>query len=149
MTRQGPSASAPTESGGGITFHNRLHPGHPYQTKMDDVLRVALRDLPGPWDVSAQALDRAWFRIDIVAPDRESWSLSVPVHEGPRLEDLADRVRAFCVRHCSLHPERAERPAGGPGDGPAATRDLTPNPGSSPTEVAAVSSPATAERNLK
>jgi len=115
MKSEGPPAPAPPASDGGITVHNCLHPGHRYQAAVDGVCRVALRGLSGPWDVSVYPVGRAWFRIDIVAPDGASWSLSVPVHEGPRAEDLADTVRAACVRYCCLRPKSGKRRAdGGP-----------------------------------
>jgi len=109
--------AAPSVSDGGITLHNRLYPGHRYQAAMDAVFRIALRGLPGPWDVSVYPVGRAWFRIDVVAPGGESWFTSVPVHEGPRAEDLADTVRAACVRHCRLKPANGRRRAGKPADG--------------------------------
>ena len=52
MKTEAPPVPAPPESDGGITIHNRLHPGHRYRAAMDEVFRVALRGLPGPWDVS-------------------------------------------------------------------------------------------------
>jgi hypothetical protein len=76
---------------------------------MDEVFRIALRDLPGPWDVSVTATGRAWFRIEITAPDGASWSMAVPVHVGPRAEDLADMVRVACIRHSRLRPAAAKR----------------------------------------
>lgn len=141
MKNQSAPAPAP-EPSGGITLHNRLHSGHLYQTAIDEVFRTALRSLPGPWDVSAYPVGRAWFRMDVVAPDGASWSMSVPVHQGPRAEDLADTVRAACARHCRLHPENARRRAGRPGDGAAGTSYLAPNAGSPRDGVAVVPSPA-------
>lgn len=110
-------------SEGGITIHNRLHPGHRYQAGVEEVLRIALRDLPGPWDVSVYPVGRPWFRIDVVAPDGASWSAWVPVHEGPRVEELADTVRAACVRRGRLRPENGKRRAGNLADGSDKDRD--------------------------
>jgi hypothetical protein len=90
-----------------ITIHNRLPAGHGYQATIEEVLRVALRDLPGPWDASAYTVGRAWFRIDVIAPDGARWSGWVPVHEGPQAENLADTVRAACLRRTSLSSRAA------------------------------------------
>lgn len=75
---------------------------------MEEVFRVALRGLPGPWDVSVTANGRTWFRIDVVAPNGASWAMSVPVHVGPRPEDLAETVRVACSRHSRLRPVAAK-----------------------------------------
>jgi hypothetical protein len=105
----------------GITVHNHLYPGHRYQAAMDEVFRVALRDLPGPWDVSVTATGRAWFRVEVIAPDGASWSMAVPVNEGPRNEDLAEAVRVACIRHSRrlwpATPELEAGKAGSPTDG--------------------------------
>jgi hypothetical protein len=127
-TADPPAPTAPA-SDGGITIHSRLHSGHRYQTAVDEIFRVALRGLPGPWDVSVYPVGRAWFRIDVVAPDGACWSMSVPVPEGPRAEDLADSVRAGCVRLCRLRLESGKRQAGKPADGTAGNRDGGPNAG--------------------
>ncbi len=113
----------PPQSHGEITVHNRLSPGHRYRAAMDEVFRVALRDLPGPWDVSVTANGRTWFRLDVVAPDGASWAMSVPVHVGPRPEDLAEEVRVARSRHSRLRPIAAKPnvpgdAADGPGDAP-------------------------------
>lgn len=108
MTKEGTAAPSPPQSDGGITLHNRLSPGHRYRAAMDEVFRVALRDLPGPWDVSVTANGRTWFRIDVVAPDGASWAMSVPVHVGPRPEDLAETVRVACSRQSRLRPVAAK-----------------------------------------
>ena len=129
MKAKSPIATVAPESDAGITIHNRLHPGHHYQAAMDEVFRVALRGLPGPWDVSVHPAGRAWFRIDVVAPDGASWSTSVPVDEGPSPEDLEDTVRAACVRHCRLRPANGTRRAGKPPERPWATRDGGPKAG--------------------
>jgi hypothetical protein len=92
-----PPASPAAE--GEVTIQNRLPPGHRYRATVDEAVRAALSDVPGPWEVSAHSVGRAWFRVAIVAPDGASWSLSVPVHEGPRAEDLAATIRAACIRH--------------------------------------------------
>jgi len=143
MKTEHPPVSATPESNGAITIHNRLSPGHRYHAAMDEVFRVALRGLPGPWDVSVYSVGRAWFRIAVVASDGASWSMSVPVHEGPLAVDLADTVRAACVRHCRLRPATAKRrpvkPAeGSPGDRVGGTKAGSPRGG-----VACVPSPAT------
>ena len=104
MKTEDPPVPAPRESDGRITIHNRLHPGHRYQSAVDEVFRIALRGLPGQWDVSVYPVGRAWFRIDVVAPQGASWSMSVPVHQGPRAEDLAGMVRAACVLPSRLMP---------------------------------------------
>lgn len=149
MKTEAPPVPAPPESDGGITIHNRLHPGHRYRAAIDEVFRIALRGLPGPWDVSVYPVGRTWFRIDVVAPDGASWFISVPVHEGPRAEDLADTVRAACVRHCRLKPANGKRRAGKPADGSARDRDGSPKAGSSRAAVASVSSPAAPEGTPK
>jgi hypothetical protein len=116
MKTGAPPVPAPPESRGGITIHNRLRAGHRYRAAIDEFVRIALRGLPGPWDVSVDPVGQTWFRIDIVAPNAASWSMSVPVHEGPSAEDLADTVRAACVRRSVLRPENGKR-AGKPADG--------------------------------
>jgi hypothetical protein len=145
MKRQGPSTTAPPESNGGTTSNDHLHLGHPYQTVVDGIFRVALRGLPGPWDVRAQALGRAWFRIDVVAPDGARWFMSVPVFEGPCADDLADTVRAACSRHCRLHGENVRRRARSLGDCATGSRDVAPTASSPRGEVAAMSSPTDAK----
>jgi len=149
MKTQDPPVPAPPESDGGITIHNRLPPGHRYQAAMDQVFRVALRGLPGPWDASVYPVGRAWFRIDVVAPDGASWSTSVPVHEGPHAEDLADTVRAAGVRHCRLRPAKGTRPAVKPAGGTAGNRDGSPKAGSQRGRVASVPCPAPPEGTPK
>jgi hypothetical protein len=74
----------------------------------NDAVLGALQGLPGSWDVSIHAIGRAWFRIDVIAPKGSSWSLSVPVHQGPRVEDLAEAVRAACSRLCGPKPGAEE-----------------------------------------
>jgi len=106
VKRSAPHVPPPRASDGGVTIHNRLNPGHPYQAAVDQVFRLALDGLPGPWAVSASSVGRAWFRIDVVAPDGASWSMSVPVQHGPRPEDLGETVRAACVRHCRVKRAR-------------------------------------------
>ena len=142
MKRQDPPVPAPAEPDGAITIHNRLPRGHRYQAAVDEVFRVALRGLPGPWDVSVYPVGRDWYRIDVVAPDGASWSTSVPVHGGPQAEDLADTVRAAGVRHCRLRPAKRTRRAGKPADGPARDRDGSPKAGSPQGGVASVPPPA-------
>ena len=149
MKSEAPAVPAPPESDGGITVHNRLHPGHRYQAAIDEVFRVALRGLRGTWEVSVCPVGRAWFRIDVVAPDGASWSMSVPVQEGPRAEDLADTVRAAGVRHCRLRPEKGTRGAGKAGAAPAGGREGGPNAGSLRGGVASVPSPAAPEGTSK
>jgi len=133
MKMEGPPVSVPPESDGGITIHNRLHLGHRYQAVMDEVLRVALRGLSGTWEISVYAVGRAWFRIDVVAPDGASWFISVPVHEGPRAEDLAGMARAACVRHSRLTPgdiktEEVRDEADDAGEGPKTDGTRTAGP---------------------
>jgi hypothetical protein len=114
-----------------ITVHNRLYHGHRYQAAMDEVLRVALRGLPGPWEASVYPVGRGWFRIDVVAPDGARWSMSVPAHEGPSAQDLAETVRAAGVRHCRLKVTECRR-------GAAIARDLgdTGQAGAAPAPAA-------------
>ncbi len=149
MKTEDPPAPAPPASDGGIAIHNRLPSGHRYQAAVDGVFRVALRGLSGPWDVSVHPVGRAWFRIDVVAPDGASWSMSVPVHEGPRAEDLADTVRAACVRYCRRKPANRKRRAGKPAEGSAGDRDSDPKVGSPRGGAAGVSSPAAPEGKPK
>lgn len=104
MTKSVPPAPIPPETDG-VTIHNRLRAGHPYAS-IDEAFRTALRGLPGRWDMSVYPIGRTWFRIDILSPDAASWSMSVPVHDGPRPEDLADAVRAACARR-RLRPKTA------------------------------------------
>jgi hypothetical protein len=128
MKAKDPPVPPPPQSDGGITVHNRLHAGHRYQAVMDEVLRVALEGFAGPWDVSIHPVGRQWFRIDVVAPDGATWSLSVPVHEGPGADDLADTVRAACLRRRVKRAggqRRAGKPAAG-SDGDPATKEGTP-----------------------
>jgi hypothetical protein len=123
MKTEDPAVPAPPQSDGGITLHNHLHPGHLYRAAMDEVFRIALRGLPGPWDVSVSPVGRTWFRIDVVAPDGASWAMSVPVHVGPRAEDLAETVRVACSRHSRLRPAAAKpKVAGDAADGPGGAR---------------------------
>ena len=95
-----------------VTIHNRLPAGHRWQAAIDPVFRAALNGLPGPWDISVHPVDRFWFRIDVVAPDGASWSISASTQEGPRIEDLADTIRAACVRHGRVKPANAKRTRG-------------------------------------
>lgn len=113
---------APPASDGGLTIHNRLHPGHRCRAAVDEALRVSLRDLSGPWDVSVCPVDEDWVRIEVAAPDGASWSMSVPVPEGPRVEDLAGTVRAACLRHSRRRRGAAKRVAGAAEDAPARKR---------------------------
>jgi hypothetical protein len=87
---------------GSVTVNNRLYPGHRYRSAMDQVFERCLKDLSGHWDLSVYAMGGTWFRIDVVAPDGVRWSLSVPVHEGPRTEDLAQMIKAACIRHLRM-----------------------------------------------
>ena len=120
---------APSTSDGGITLHNRLSPGHRYQAAIDEIFRVALRDLPGAWDVSVYSIGRAWFRIDVVAPDGASWCMSFPVHQGPRAEDLAETVRVACIRRSRLRPPAAKPgKAGDAADGVGGARSKLRQP---------------------
>jgi hypothetical protein len=114
-------ASLPMDPG--ITIHNRLHRGHRYQAAVEDIVRVALRDTPGPWDVSVSPLGRAWFVIDVVAPDAASWSMQVPIHGGPQPEDLAETIRAACLRrhhHLTQRSPTASSPRAGAASMPSA-----------------------------
>jgi CheY-like chemotaxis protein len=101
-----------------IRIDNRLHAGHRYRTAVAESCRAALDGLPGPWEVTASPVGRAWFRIEVVARDGARWSMSVPVHHGPRTEELAEVVRAACLRHCGRQPdppaEASPREEGGP-----------------------------------
>ena len=105
---------APPPMDPGTTIHNRLQRGHRYQAVVEDVVRGALRDTAGPWDVSVSPLGRAWFCIDVVAPDGASWSVQVPVHGGPQPEDLAETIRAACLRRHHLTQRNAKRRDGQP-----------------------------------
>lgn len=111
------TAAEPGDAGR-ITIHNLLHPGHRYQAVIEQVFRRALGNLPGPWDVSAYPFGRAWFRIDVVAPDGAKWSLSVPAQEGPSPDDLTDTVRAACLRHGRLERGSGRRRGGRPSVSP-------------------------------
>jgi len=142
MKTEKPRLPAPPVSDGGIAIHNRLPPGHRRHAAVDEVLRVALRGLAGPWDVSIYPVDGAWFRIDVVAPDGATWSTSVRVDEGRPAEDLADTVRAACVRHGHLKPANGKRRAGKPAKRSAGNRDGSPEAASQRGEVASVPSPA-------
>jgi hypothetical protein len=122
MRDQTPPAPAPSASDAGITIHNRLPAGHRCHAAVDEIFRIALRDLTGPWDVSVHPVAQAWFRIDVVAPDGACWSTSVPVHGGPSPEDLADCVRTACVRHARRKPTMSKRPAAKPLDASAGDR---------------------------
>lgn len=117
MTPKGTRLTAPPALDEGITIHNRLHAGHPYREAIDEVFRVSLRGLAGPWDLSVYAVGKAWFRIDVAAPDGASWSASVPVHEGPTPEDLAETVRAACLRHSHRRSATGKREARNAKDG--------------------------------
>lgn len=149
MKKQDRTAPPPLGSDGGITIDNRLDRGHRYQAAIDQLIRAALRGLPGQWEVSAYPVGRAWFRIDVVAPDGASWSLSVPVHEGPRPEDLADTIRAACLRHCRRRPAKVTPAAVTSGRNSAGTYDGGLRAGPPPGEAAAVTAPARAEGALK
>jgi hypothetical protein len=142
MKAEDPFAPAPPASDGGIAIHNRLPPGHRCRTVVDEVLHVALRGLSGSWDVSIHPVDRTWFRVDVVAPSGAAWSTSVRADEHWSAGDLADTVRAACVRHCRLKPVHAERRAGKPAEGSAANRDGSSQAGSQRSGLASVSSPA-------
>ena len=98
-----------------IGIDNRLPAGHRWRAVVDGVFRAALQDLPGPWNVSVLPVDGLWFRINVVAPDGASWSVSAVVEDGPRIEDLADTIRAACVRHCRVRPANAPRRRRAPG----------------------------------
>ena len=128
MKTEDSPAPAPPASDGRIAIHNRLPPDHRCRAAVDEVFRVALRGLAGPWDVSIYPVDRAWVRVDVVAPDGATWSTSVRAEEGRPAEELADTVRAACVRHCRLEPASGKRRAG-------------KQPGSQRGSVASVSSP--------
>ena len=114
LTGEAPPVPRP-ESAAAITIHNRLHAGHRYRTAVEESFRSALDGLPGPWEVTVSPVGRAWFRVDVVAGDGATWSMSVPVHEGPRPEDLADVVRAACLRHRRLDPDGGQRRSGSDG----------------------------------
>lgn len=148
MRNQVPPGPAP-ESDRGITIHNRLQPGHRCAAAMDEVFRIALRDLPGPWDVSVYSAGQAWFRIDVVAPDGASWSTSVPVHGGPRPEELADTVRTACLRHARRKSTNTKRRSGKPVDGSAGDRGGGPKSSLSRGRVARSPSPAVPEGKPK
>jgi len=149
MKAEASPVPAPPDSHGGITIHNRLHPGHRYRATIDEVFRIALCGLPGPWDVSVYPVGRDWFRIGVVAPDGASWSMSVPVQEGPGAEDLADTVRAACVRHGRRKPPNGKRRAGKPAHGSAGDRDAGPKAGSPRDGAVSVPSPAAREGTPK
>lgn len=105
-----PPATAPPAEG--VTIHNRLPIGHRYRVSLDEALRACLQGLTGSWDVTVYPVGRAWFHIQVVAPDGSSWSLAIPVQEGPRAEDLAETVRAACARQSRLRPSRgSDRPS--------------------------------------
>lgn len=112
MRTEAQPVPAPPVSPGEITLQNRLPPGHRYRAVMDEVVRIALRGLPGPWDVSASSWGRTLFRIDVGSPGRASWSISVPVYEGPNAGDLAAAVRAACLRHCGPRSDNGEAGSG-------------------------------------
>lgn len=98
---------APSEPG--LIVHDRLPEGHPYRSHLEEALRSALSDLRGSWEVSIIPVGRRFYNIEVVAPDGSRWSTAVPVPEGPRAEDLAERVRAACARRCP-----AKTPSGPP-----------------------------------
>jgi hypothetical protein len=114
-TREPSAAAARPATEGGISIHNRLPPGHRCQATVAEAVRVALRGLPGPWDVSIEPIDRVWFRVAVVAPNGATWSASIRADEDWSPADLADTVRAACVRHRRLQAanprRRAVRPA--------------------------------------
>lgn len=145
MKLEDPSAPASPASEGAIAIHNRLPPGHRCQTAVEEVLRVALRGLSGAWDVSIYPVDRTWFRVDVVAPSGATWSMSVRADEDPSSADLADTVRAACVRYCRLKPANGKRRAGKPAEGSAGNRDGSPQAGSQRGGLASVSCPAAPE----
>ena len=134
---------------GGITIHNRLQPGDRCAAAMDEVFRIALRDLLGPWDVSVYSTGPAWFRIDLVAPDGASWSTSVPFHGGPRPEELAETVRTACLRHARRKSTNSKRRAGKPVAGSLGDRGGGPQSGSRPGGVTSEPSPAAPEGTPK
>lgn len=90
----------PTEPG--LIVHDRLPEGHAYRPHLERALRSVLSDLPGSWDVSIIPVGRRFYNIEVVAPDGSRWSTAVPVPEGPRAEDIAERVRAACARRCPV-----------------------------------------------
>jgi hypothetical protein len=99
----------PTESG--LIFENRLPEGHALRPHLEDALRTALSDLPGPWRVSIIPFGRRVYNIEVVSADGSRWSAAVPVPEGPRPQDVADMVRAACARRCPVKPARGMTPA--------------------------------------
>lgn len=136
MKADEPPAPARPGSDGGIAIHNRLPPDHRCRAAVDEVFRVALRGLSGAWDVSIYPVDRAWVRVDVVAPNGATWSTSVRADEGRPAEKLADAVRAACVRHCRLEPANGKHRAG-------------KQPGSQPGGAARASSPVATEGTPK
>jgi hypothetical protein len=128
---------APTESG--LIVHDRLPEGHPYRPHLEKALRRALSDLSGSWDVSIIPVGRRFYNIEVVAPDGSRWSTAVPVAEGPRAEDLAERVRAACARRW-----QATSPCG-----PSPVTDTprpVPSPKASEPEPSALLEPAAGVR---
>ena len=123
MKTEAPPVPATPVSDGEITLQNRLHPGHRYRAVMDEVVRIALRGLPGPWDVSACSVGCTLFRIDVGSPGGASWSISVPVYEGPAAGDVAAAVRAACLHHCGLRSDNGRACSGEATAGSTGERD--------------------------
>lgn len=97
MTKDaGPTITVALDAG--VSIRNRLPEGHRYRLTLDRALRFWLRDLSGRWDVSVHAVGRILVQVDVVAPGGSQWSIAVPVPEGPRAEDVADTIRAACIR---------------------------------------------------
>ena len=81
-----------------IAIHNHYR-GHRHKAAMAKMCRVALRGLSGPWDIWIMSAGRDWFRLEIVGPRGTSWSMAVPFNALPSSEDLAEALRAACIRH--------------------------------------------------
>lgn len=145
MKTEAPPVPAAPVSDGEITLENRLPPGHRYRAVMDEVVRIALRGLPGSWDVSACSVGRTLFRTDVGSPGGASWSISVPVYEGPTAGDLAAAVRAACLRHCGLRFDNGKAGSSRASAGSDGERDHGTSAASQMTRVAREPSPLAPE----
>lgn len=123
MKTEAPPIPVPPVSDGEITLQNCLPPGHRYRAVMDEVVRIALSGLPGPWDVSACSVGRTLFRIDVGSPGAATWSISVPVYEGPTAGDLAIAVRAAGLRLCGSRSDNGKAGRGRASAGSDGERD--------------------------
>ena len=139
------AAPSPGVSSGEITVHNRLDRGHRYLAAIDEVIRTGLRGQPGPWEVWVCPVGRAWFRVDVVGPDGARWSLSVPVHGGPRPEELADSVRAASVRPGRARPAERTSATALPDKHTGRANDVRPNTASHAPVVPTVRHPVASE----